>query len=228
MSASTTESSAARLAAALRRVIALRTRLQEDASLAARWRAVKHYQRERLRKTYGDLLESERYGAAARFFLDDLYGEKDFEQRDREALRVVPKLARLLPERAVHALAMGVELDELSETLDARVATHLRLPADDAAYAAAYRTAGTRAEREHQIEMADHIGHTLDRLARLPLVSGMLHLMRAPAHAAGLSHLHEFLERGFDSFQAMHGAKDFLAAVKSRETVLMEGLLDER
>jgi hypothetical protein len=215
-----------RLADALTRVIALRRSLLSDAALAERWKAVKKYQSRRLSKTYADLMQSARYRAAARFFLEDLYGEKDFEQRDREALRVVPKLARLLPERAVETMALAVELDELSEILDGRVAANIELPFDAADYERAYRRAGTLAERQRQIAMVDSIGRALDRLARMPLLSGMLHMMRAPAEAAGLQHLHQFLMRGFDSFREMRGAGEFLDIVRERETALMNEMFD--
>jgi hypothetical protein len=215
-----------RLADALTRVITLRRALRSDPDLTARRRAVKRHQSARLRRTYADLLKEPRYRAAAEFFLDDLYGEKDFEQRDREALRVVPKLARLLPDRAVETMALAVELDELSEVLDSRVAANVTLPLDDEGYARAYRQAGTRAERERQIAMVDSIGRALDRLARMPLLSGMLHVMRAPAEAAGLQHLHQFLMRGFDSFKSMRGAGEFLKIVHERETALMEEMFD--
>lgn len=215
-----------RLTDALTRIIALRRSLAADAHLTPRWQAVKRHQSERLQRTYADLLTTQRYRPAARFFLEDLYGEKDFDQRDREALRIVPKLARLLPERAVETMALAVELDELSAVLDARVAANATLPLDDAAYSEAYRRAGTRAEREQQIAMVDAIGRALDKLARLPFLSGMLHVMRAPAEAAGLQHLHRFLVRGFDSFRAMHGAGEFLDLVRARETALMQEMFD--
>lgn len=213
-----------RLADALARVMTLRRALMADPQMVQRWQAVKRYQSERLRRTYADLLLIPRYGAAAQFFLDDLYGERDFEQRDREALRVVPKLARMLPERAIETMALAVELDELSEILDARVAGNIELPLDDAGYRRAYRGAGTRPERERQIAMVDAIGRALDGLARLPLLTSMLRLMRVPAEAAGLEHLHRFLTRGFHSFRAMHGAGEFLDTVRRRETALMEEL----
>lgn len=216
----------ARLADALTRVIALRRALLSDPQLTKSWRAVKRYQSLRLQQTYADLLQSPRYRAAAEFFLEDLYGEKDFEQRDNEALRIVPKLAMLLPERAVETMALAVELDELSEILDARVASKAELPLDDAGYQRAYRTAGTRAERERQILMVDTIGRTLDRLARMPLLAGMLHVMRGPAEATGLQHLHQFLVRGFDSFRAMRGAGEFLDIVRDRETALMHRMFE--
>jgi hypothetical protein len=211
-----------RLADGLTRVMTLRRGLMADPQLVVRWKAVKRYQTERFRRTYADLLASPRYRAAALFFLEDLYGEKDFEQRDREALRIAPKLARMLPDRAVETLALAVELDELSEILDARVAAEVELPIDDAAYARGYRVAGTRPDRERQIAMVDRIGRALDGLARMPLLAGMLHMMRGPAEAAGLQHLHRFLARGFDSFKAMRGAGEFLDTINQREKALMD------
>jgi hypothetical protein len=222
--AGATQSVPARLSAALSRVIALRENFDAHPELAAPWKEVKHWQSQRLRRTYPDLFAQPRYKVAGEFFLSEIYGAKDFGQRDREALRVVPKLARMLPERAVETLLLAVELDEMSEQLDARVASHVMLPVTDASYAAAYVAAGTPEERRAQIDHVERIGRALEKLARLPLLSGMLHLMRAPAEAAGLSHLHFFLQRGFDAFKAMGPAGEFLDTISARETRLMERL----
>lgn len=219
-------SSRERLAAALTRVIELRRQLERDTESRDRWHAVKRWQAERLRRTYPDLLATPRFAPACEFFLSELYGAKDFAQRDQEALRVVPRLASMLPERAVQTMALAVELDELSEELDARVARHISTPIDEARYASAYRAAGTHAEREHQIETIDRIGRSLERLARVPLLAPMLHMMRAPAEAAGLGHLHHFLQTGFDAFKAMGAAGEFLETIRRRETALMVSLFE--
>jgi hypothetical protein len=221
----TPNSAAERLRAALLRVIELREQLQTDKARTPRWHAVKRWQSRRLEQTYSDLLESSRYNAACRFFLEEIYGARDFAQRDREALRVVPKLARLLPERAVETMAHGVELDALSEALDARVAEHLGGRIDAESYCRAYVAAGTGPEREQQIATIGEIGRSLERLARVPLLSTMLHMMRGPAEAAGLGHLHRFLATGFDAFQSMGAAGTFLDAVRTRETALMKRVL---
>jgi hypothetical protein len=217
-----------RLARGLARVIELRRTLHADAELNERWLAVKHWQAQRLARTYPDLLASPRYRPASQFFLEELYGAKDFEARDGEALRVVPKLARMLPERAVETMALAVELDETSESLDARLAQAIGLPVDVAGYARAYRETGTPAERQLQIETVDRIGRTLEKLARIPLLAGMLHMMRTPAEAAGFGHLHRFLQSGFDAFKAMGAAGEFLATIRSRETALMQALFAGR
>ena len=217
-----------RLTSGLARVIELRRALHADPAVSERWLAVKHWQVQRLARTYPDLLGSPRYRPASEFFLDELYGAKDFEARDNEALRVVPKLARMLPERAVETMALAVELDETSESLDARLAKAIRLPVDAGGYARAYRETGTLAERQLQIDTVDRIGHTLEKLARIPLLSGMLHMMRAPAEAAGFGHLHHFLQSGFDAFKAMGSASEFLRTIRSRETELMQALFAGR
>ena len=206
-----------RLAKALDGVMALRARLAADVQLNRRWRAVKKFQSERLRGTYADLLASDRYREACEFFLEELYGERDFEQRDAEARRVVPKLAKMLPARAVETLSLAVELDLLSEQLDSEVAATVELPVTAASYAAAYAAVASEAERKRQIELVGDIGRALDKLARVPMLSTMLHMMKAPAEMWGLSHLHRFLQRGFDAFVAMGGARELLATIARRE-----------
>ena len=209
-----------RLTTALGTVMSMRARLAADAQLSRRWRAVKQFQAERLRATYPDLLASNRYREPCEFFLEELYGAHDFDRRDAEAQRVVPKLAKMLPARAVETLLLAVQLDEMSERFDSGLAAKLNTPVTAAAYAAAYPTVGTEAERERQIELVDEIGRALDQLARIPMRSTMLHRMRGPAEMWGLAHLHHFLQRGFDAFSGMGGARDFLATIRRRESAI--------
>jgi hypothetical protein len=209
-----------KLTDALGRVIDLRARLHADAELGARWLAVKHFQSERLARTYSDLLASDRYRESCEFFLEELYGARDFEQRDAEAQKVVPRLARMLPARAIETLLLAVELDELSEDLDAGVARVVRTPVSVQRYAEAYREVGNEKQREHQIELVHEIGRALDRLARIPMLAPMLGMMKGPAEAWGYGHLHHFLYRGFHAFAAMGGAGEFLGTIKRRELAI--------
>lgn len=209
-----------RLADALAAVMALRGQLAADPRLSQRWRAVKQFQADRLRATYPDLLASARYSEPCEFFLEELYGARDFDQRDAEAQRVVPKLAKMLPARAVETLLLAVQLDEMSERFDSELARRVDVPVTAASYAAAYPNVASEAERERQIEIVDEIGKALDRLARIPMLSAMLHMMKGPAEMWGLSHLHHFLQRGFDAFAGMGGASDFLATIRRRESVV--------
>lgn len=186
---------------------------------------VKAWQADRLARTYADLLASPRYGRAAAFFLDDLYGAKDFSGRDEAMLRIYPVMVRTLPAGAVAAAALAIEVDALSEELDRRLAACLAAgPVDESSYARAYRDAGTRAERLRQIELIGEVGRRLDRLVKMPLVYATLKLMRAPARLAGLEELQSFLERGFAAFRRMGGADEFLATIAEREKAILNRL----
>lgn len=213
------------LAACVAQARELRAAREADPQ-AGDYPVLKQWQADRLARTYADLLASERYGPAATFFLSDLYGPKDFRSRDDELARVVPVMVHVLPAKALHTLLEAVKMDTLSESLDTDMVRALRAAGrsrsiDRAAYVAAYRACGRRADRERQIALVDDIGRTLDRLTRMRLVRVSLRLMETPAHLAGLSALHSFLQRGFDAFSDMHGADEFLATVTARETAHM-------
>lgn len=228
----------------------LTKRLSDAAQAAARYRRaasadpqlsrlvfiVKTWQSERLARSHSDLLASDRYRSAALFFVHDLYGSGEHSRRDAELARVIPTLNRFLPEAALGTICDAVELDALSESLDHRVAAQLQVIErtaarlftpenfDAQAYGAAYHAAGCFAERGRQIEAVSHIGESLDKLVRKPVIFGLLKSMGGPARAAGFGAMHEFLLRGFQAFRAMGGAREFLHLVLTREKALAAAL----
>lgn len=206
-------------------VAAERRRRAADSSLEAKTRAVKDYQHRRFARTYVDLLASPRYRAAARFFLDELYGPHDFTARDEQFERVVPALVRLFPAAIVGTVRALAELHALSERLDSVMAHHLPSAEVRAAeYVLAWQATGEPESRRRQIALMLEVGQALDRYTRNPVLRHSLRLMRAPARAAGLSALQSFLESGFDTFRDLGGASDFLRTVTAREQALCDAL----
>jgi hypothetical protein len=192
----------------------------------ARTPDVKRWQAARLERSYADLSAQPRYAAATAFFLDDLYGEKDLSARDEEMLRILPAMSRVLPASAMETAALAIELESLTEALDQRLAVQLpRGAITGERYAEAYRASSTREERLHQVDLIEAVGHRLDGLVKRPMIGMSLKVMRKPAHMAGLGDLQEFLESGYAAFKAMGGADEFLAALRTRETALMERIL---
>ena len=207
----------------LAEVAAERAARLADPGLGAGVAAVKQFQHARFTRTYGDLLDHSRYGGAAAFFLDDLYGPADFSERDRQFVRIVPALLRIFPSAIVSTIGDLAELHALSERLDSGMARCLGAQAPDGhSYAQAWRTQGDRPARERQIALMLAIGTALDRYTRNLLLRNSLRVMRGPAQAAGLGSLQRFLERGFDAFRAMGGAQEFLATIALRERGLAE------
>ena len=217
-----------RLLRAAAEVASLRAGIAADERLRRWSAALKRWQSARLSVTHADLLAEPRHRDAARFFLDDLYGAKDFSQRDAELGHVIPILVRTLPQSALATLADAVELDALSERLDEAMAARLRRDdetgIDEATYAQAYRGCAPQADREHQLDLVMSIGRSLDRLVRMPLLGGLLSAMAGPARLAGVPTMHEFLVRGFRAFRGIGGASDFLARIDRRERVILHAL----
>jgi hypothetical protein len=212
---------AADLAAHLNVVAAERQRRATLPGLPEKVTALKGFQQRRFARTYADFLQGTRYGPAARYFLDELYGPDDFTSRDAQFGRVAPTIARVFPRELAGTVATLAELHALSETLDTAMGLALadrRVTAVD--YIAAWQTVGRARDRERQIELTLGVARHLDRITRMPLLRQALRLMRAPARAAGLSVLQRSLETGFDVFQAMKGAEEFIALIAARERAL--------
>lgn len=199
-----------------------------DAALAERVVQVKGYQQARFAHTYADLLSHPRYAGASRFFLDDLYGPSDFSQRDIQFARIVPALVRLFPGEVVVTVEALTALHALSEQLDSEMARHVEgLPVTASVYIAAWRRTGQPASRQRQIDLMLDVGRALDVYTHRPLLRHSLRAMRVPARAAGLSALQTFLESGFDTFRAMHGADEFLQQIGQRERAMAASLFGD-
>jgi hypothetical protein len=192
--------------------------------------ALRRWQAQRLARTYADLAASERYGPATAFFLSDLYGERDFTERDLSLERAYPLVVKLLPDAALLPIAQAIELHALSAELDrALCAALLQDPGakggiTEAGYAAAYRRCANRPQRLRQIELLVAVGERLDRVVGKPLLERVLRLARKPAHVSGFAQLQDFLERGFAAFKHMGGAGEFLATIEQRERRILERL----
>lgn len=192
-----------------------------DPSTAQAVASLKAFQHDRFQRTYSDLLSSQRYARAARFFLEDLYGPSDFSRRDQQFARIVPALVRLFPAELVATVGLVAELHSLSERLDTAMAQACDgVPACKENYGTAWRRVGHAADRERQIALTVEVGQALDRYTRRPLLRQSLRIMRGPARAAGLIDLHEFLMEGFETFGEMGGAGEFLSTVAGRERKL--------
>ena len=76
-------------------VTALRLHRTGDPALGAAVGSVKSLQARRFRGTYADLMASPMFGPAARFFLEELYSDTDYTDRDQQFGRIDRKSTRL-------------------------------------------------------------------------------------------------------------------------------------
>ena len=185
--------------------------------------ALRAWQARRLEQSFRHFLSDDRMRPAALFFLNDLYGDRDFSGRDRDVARLMPLMSRLLPHSLLGAAVEAVELEVLSHAFDLRMAQSLAKALrpgqaiDTQSYALAYREVGAPRLRRHQIDLVLGVGWTLDTAVKKHGVAKLLRASRTPARLLGLAELQGFLERGFTAFEALGGAKVFLESIGASE-----------
>ena len=194
----------------------------------ATFEMLQSWQRNRLERTYRDFLERESDAPACLFFLEELYGGMHFRERDQEVARVEPLMRRMLPGKAMHAMAESLKLQAISLEFDIRMTDLLQrhgiAKMDIPVYAEIYRECGGRPERENQILLIRKLGHELERLVKMPLLVRMLAALRGPARAAGFGRLQNFLENGMRSFRRLADPIDFVESIYQREWRAMNRL----
>ena len=205
-------------------------------ALGAAVAQVKQLQSRRFAGTYADLLAGTEYAAAARFFLEELYSDKDYAERDMQFARIAGTIEKLFPAQVVETAVGLAELHAKTEALDQQLAQAWLAPqaallAPGLRYATAWRAVGRQPDREDQLRVVLRIGAQMARLTRTPGLRMMLRMMRAPAAAAGMASLQRFLESGFDTFGEMArkpgGAERFLEIVRERESALIAALFED-
>ena len=89
-----------------------------------------------------------------------------------------------------------------------------------AAFREAYRQVGKPRLRDRQIGLILEVGHGLGAALRLPGIGMLLRMSRGPAHAAGLSELQGFLERGVVAFRQLGDVDAFLSEIQRSERAI--------
>lgn len=189
---------------------------------------LRDWQVRRLARTYRDYLANPRFAPSCKFFIEDIYAARDFSRRNRAFRQLHEALQPFAPGAITRPLALAIELHELTENLDAQLASvlveqlgmsgELTVPL----YAEAYRRCNNYDTRARQILMIVDLGMRVEALVNLPFSGAVLRVARSTADGSGQGDVMAFLERGYSAFKRMHGARAFLNVIREREM----GILD--
>lgn len=223
---------------AVARVVALQALTDANPNLHASLKAIKRFQAQRFAGTYWDLLASQEFSGAARFFLEELYSDNDYSRRDAQFARIAGGIQTFFPGQVVATAVSLAQLHVLTEELDHQMASAWLedevnpdiVNDSPLRYARAWKSVARREDRNRQLDVVLAVGAELDRLTRTRGLRLMLKMMRRPATAAGLGALQSVLETGFDTFAGMSGkgqrAQEFLNLIRSRESHWIALLFD--
>ena len=202
--------------------------MAESIGIQGKIRELQEWQCKRLLASHEPLWTQKRFNPAMQFFIDELYGPKDFTQRDQDIAKVVPKMAKILPEKALVSLESAMHLNRLSYELDMDMAKALGdKDINRDSYADAYRSCQNQSDRALQINYIEELGQDLAEVVNITGISTLLKLARKPAQLAGVIALHEFLESGFNAFKKLGDVQDFIQPIVTLERQIMLDLFDE-
>lgn len=189
--------------------------------------ALRNWQCQRLLHSHADAYKNPKYRPAIQFFVDELYGPKDFSQRDKDIERVVPKMQKWLPTEALESLAVAIHLNALSQDLDVEMLRQLDgRDINRETYADAYQKSDNAKERGVQIDAIEKLGLDLAQVVSFPGIGLILKMARTPAQLAGLGTLQQFLEDGFSAFKRLGEVEDFILPLVTRERDIMNALFN--
>lgn len=201
--------------------------IAEQAGIMPSIRAVQDWQCKRLLVSHQEMYQQKRFRPAVEFFINELYGPKDFSQRDQDIARIVPKMSKFLPEKALQSLASALHLNTLSFELDFDLAKHLGdEPINRDTYAKAYISCDNLTARQKQIDYIRTLGQDLADVVRMKGISSLLFISRKPAKMAGVLALHEFLETGYKAFKILGNVEEFILPVINKEQLILRQLAD--
>ncbi|NTU78710.1 MAG: hypothetical protein HGA45_04805 [Chloroflexales bacterium] len=183
--------------------------------------ALQVFQSNRLRRDYSDLAEIEQYGPVGEFFFTEMYGPRDFADRDAGARRL-HHIIQMLPGVHLNDVEEVLDLLELTNVLDddlARLMLELGtgIDFDEATYEHAYRVANNYDARLYQLNLVNSSLHNVYRLSRSHLLGMGLHRSHLLAVLAGIEAAHTFLVRGYDALRDVNDITLFADTVRSRE-----------
>jgi hypothetical protein len=186
------------------------------------------WQSDRLVHTYDDLLANPKFAPACRFFLSDIYGPRDYSQRDHDFEALHSVLSHFLPAFAIQLLTEALAANRAAYNLDMKllqilidqqnVTTHITVEQ----YVRGYRLCDNYVERAAQIEQITRVMCQVGELAHQSMVRPFLWAARQPALKGGWDELYGFLERGYTAYKGMKDRTLFTQILHDREMKILD------
>ena len=194
-----------------------------DPELLTRYEHFVLWQTDYMLPFYEDLRATEHYTAAVDFVVSDLTG-LGVCRRDQDIARVVPVMSKMLPHKAVRAMASAMQLNASVLEINLQICRALfegksvGAEISETEYRSACKRASSLDECLHLVQLIEDVGHSLDRLIRIPMIGLTLKAMRSPARLAGFAALQDFLQKGYRTFDALEDVDQFLKDITLRMT----------
>lgn len=145
-------------------------------------RALQAFQAARIRQTYADIVASPQYAKLGAFFFEQIYGPQDFGFRNHSIKSLHHKLSAFLKGEIIDAVGKVIELQDLSDELDERMAEQMlerglgpELTMQE--YAHLYRGLGNYPRRIYQIDLLVESVKAIHRISQIRFIGWSLKIV---------------------------------------------------
>jgi len=170
---------------------------------------------------YDDFRTAKDYADAVDFVISDLTGI-GISKRDQDMARLIPVMTKMLPKRALQALADAMRLNARILQINYSIYRDLygsrqeNTDISERDYCLSCRRASKLDDCLELVSLTRRVGEDLDRIIRIPVLGVILRAMRAPARLAGFGDMQNFLEKGYSTFGTIGDIGKFLDEMSAR------------
>ncbi len=192
--------------------------------------ALQVFQSHRLRRDYRDLSAIPMYEPVGEFFFTELYGPRDFSQRDNDArrlqhfLHIVPGVHLRDIEELLELISITAELDD--GLTDLLIDRGVPLTFDEQIYEQLYRESDNYEDRYRQLELISNSLDNVFRLSRSHLLGIALERSTVIARLAGFESGHTFLLKGYRALRNVTEIDHFATTIYNRELDRLNRIFD--
>jgi hypothetical protein len=192
--------------------------------------ALQVFQSHRLRRDYRDLSAIPMYEPVGEFFFTELYGPRDFSQRDNDArrlqhfLHIVPGVHLRDIEELLELISITAELDD--GLTDLLIDRGVPLTFDEQIYEQLYRESDNYEDRYRQLELISNSLDNVFRLSRSHLLGIALERSSVIARLAGFESGHTFLLKGYRALRNVTEIDHFATTIYNRELDRLNRIFD--
>jgi hypothetical protein len=196
-------------------------------------RELQDFQVKQLKRNFNDLYTSKEYGQICEFFAQDIYGPRDFEERNRSFEQISSYFRNALGERLFHGLIRLLDLYELSDALDDLMVVTLekmgvKKNISQEQYDEAYYRCNNYDERIQQLDLVVECFHFTHSLCQYRFIGTILKTARMTSHLfiTSKESIVDMLERGYHALRPVKNIKLFTDIIYERELKRLNRIYD--
>lgn len=193
--------------------------VHQDPVLKQQVEQVRRWQADRMARTHEKAFSQPQNRLMADYFLNRLYGAKDFETLAQQFRRLIPlatKLEALVPGTALRTGTLGIELSVRNMQLDEQLARVIYQemghtgPLTEEVMRQAYLQADQQKERLSMLDLLDELGTGLDKYVRSFVIQSVFKLAKKSAYKHDFAPVYDFTGEGFAAMKPLKSAASFI------------------